>query len=120
MIGLDADLAARAIGSEVGFAKVFTQGFIYRRLPGRRGVVFAAGARLGLADGFDRGVAQVDDNGNPVIGPDGEPVIEIVSDLPASERFFAGGDTTVRGYALDRLGTPRRSTGTASPRAATP
>ncbi len=105
LLGLDADLAARAIGSEVGFAKVFTQGFIYRRLPGRRGVVFAGGARLGLADGFDRGVAQVDDNGNPVIGPDGQPVIEIVSDLPASERFFAGGDTTVRGYALDRLGT---------------
>src|SRR5262249_38309575 len=28
-------------------------------------------------------------------------------DLPASERFFAGGDTTVRGFALDRLGTPQ-------------
>ena len=27
------------------------------------------------------------------------------SELPASERFFAGGDTTVRGFALDRLGT---------------
>ena len=26
-------------------------------------------------------------------------------DLPASERFFGGGDTTVRGFALDRLGT---------------
>ena len=26
--------------------------------------------------------------------------------LPASERFFAGGDTTVRGFALDQLGTP--------------
>ena len=24
--------------------------------------------------------------------------------LPASERFFAGGDTTVRGFSLDRLG----------------
>ena len=24
--------------------------------------------------------------------------------MPASERFFAGGDTTVRGFALDRLG----------------
>ena len=31
----------------------------------------------------------------------------MVTDLPASERFFAGGDTSVRGYALDRLGTPR-------------
>ena len=27
-----------------------------------------------------------------------------VGDLPQSERFFAGGDTTVRGFALDRLG----------------
>ena len=26
--------------------------------------------------------------------------------LPASERFFAGGDTTVRGFALDQLGAP--------------
>jgi outer membrane protein insertion porin family len=41
-----------------------------------------------------------------VLGPDGQPVVEVVSDLPASERFFAGGDTSVRGYALDRLGTP--------------
>ena len=30
--------------------------------------------------------------------------MSIVQDLPASERFFAGGDTTVRGFALDRLG----------------
>jgi outer membrane protein insertion porin family len=32
--------------------------------------------------------------------------VDVVTDLPASERFFAGGDTTVRGYALDRLVTP--------------
>ena len=29
----------------------------------------------------------------------------VIRELPASERFFAGGDTTVRGFALDRLGT---------------
>ena len=28
------------------------------------------------------------------------------TDLPASERFFAGGDTTIRGFALDTVGTP--------------
>jgi outer membrane protein assembly factor BamA len=39
--------------------------------------------------------------------------------LPASERFFAGGDTTVRGFALDRLGTARRSIRKASRKAAT-
>ncbi len=52
-----------------------------------------------------RTVAEVDADGNPVLGPDGEPVVQTVTDLPASERFFAGGDTSVRGYALDRLGT---------------
>jgi outer membrane translocation and assembly module TamA len=31
--------------------------------------------------------------------------VDVVEDLPASERFFAGGDTTVRGFVLDRLGT---------------
>jgi outer membrane protein insertion porin family len=31
--------------------------------------------------------------------------VAVVQDLPASERFFAGGDTTVRGFSLDRLGT---------------
>jgi outer membrane translocation and assembly module TamA len=28
----------------------------------------------------------------------------VVSDLPVSARFFAGGSTTVRGFPLDRLG----------------
>jgi outer membrane protein insertion porin family len=106
LIGWDNDLAARAIGSEVGFVKSFAQGFFYRRLPGRRATVFAFGGRLGLASGFDREVVSLDEDGNPVLGPDGQPVVEVVSDLPASERFFAGGDTSVRGYALDRLGTP--------------
>ncbi len=41
----------------------------------------------------------------PIPGPDGEPIVDVVQDLPASERFFAGGDTTVRGFSLDRLGT---------------
>ena len=106
LFGWDNDLAARVIGSEVGFVKSFAQGFFYRRLPGRRATVFAFGGRLGLASGFDREVVRLDEDGNPVLGPDGEPVVDVVSDLPASERFFAGGDTSVRGYALDRLGTP--------------
>jgi ssDNA-binding Zn-finger/Zn-ribbon topoisomerase 1 len=38
------------------------------------------------------------------LGPDGQPIVDVVQDLPASERFFAGGDTTVRGFSLDRLG----------------
>jgi len=55
-------------------------------------------ARLGLATGFPRDV--------DVIGPDGNPIVVDQRDLPEAERFFAGGDTTVRGFALDTLGTP--------------
>ena len=94
LIGADAELAARRIGSEVGFFKTFLQGFAYRQLPGS-GSVAVLGARLGLAAGFPRVVMQ-----------DGQAGTVVVDDLPASERFYAGGDTTVRGFALDRLGTP--------------
>ena len=122
IIGFDTSVAAKAYGSEVGFVKSFAQGFIYRRLPGR-GFVLAAGARVGLAVGFAQPVpppreiaalpqgeitqaliASTDGRlFRPVAGAEIFPTE--LKELPASERFFAGGDTTVRGFALDRLGT---------------
>lgn len=98
LVGLEGEVAARAIGSEVGYVKGFWQGFVYRRLPGTDRVVVATGVRLGLATGFARTV-------DIVPGPDGEPT-DVVKDVPASERFYAGGDTTIRGFALDRVGAP--------------
>jgi outer membrane protein assembly complex protein YaeT len=89
LVGADTTLALRWLGSEVGFAKTSLYGFIYRRLPGSTPWTVAAGVRLGLAEGFPRTV-------------DGT----VVEDVPASERFFAGGDSTVRGFVLDRLGMP--------------
>ena len=129
VLGVDTSVAAKAYGSEVGFVKSFVQGFIYRRLPGR-GWVLATGARLGVAVGFAQDVppvleiarlrqgygAQARANSPPrrSLGEVGRAVdraeVElfpsVIRELPASERFFAGGDTTVRGFALDRLGTP--------------
>ncbi len=90
--GLDVELAARRIGSEVGFFKTFLQGFSFRRLPGSPAVL-ALGARVGLSTGFPRPVPRA-----------GQTII--VDDIPASERFYAGGDTTVRGFVYERLGTP--------------
>jgi outer membrane translocation and assembly module TamA len=92
-------VAARAIGSEVGFVKTFVQLFDYYRLPVARRIVIATAARIGVARGFTRTVPQE-------VNPDGSVTPGTVQDLPASERFFAGGDTTVRGFSLDRLGTP--------------
>jgi outer membrane protein assembly complex protein YaeT len=106
LVGVDGQITARGIGAEVGFTKTFLQGFTYRRLPGRRRIIVAAGARLGLAGGFPREVVRLDADDHPVVGPDGRPIVDVVEDVPASERFFAGGDTTVRGFVLDRLGAP--------------
>jgi outer membrane protein assembly complex protein YaeT len=103
-LSANAQLAARRIGSEVGLAKSYVTAQLFRRVPRTNQVVFAASARLGTAVGFARSATQVDAEGNTVFGPDGRPVVATIKDLPASERFFAGGDTTVRGFALDQLG----------------
>jgi outer membrane protein insertion porin family len=94
LLSFDATLAARAIGSEVGFAKGFWQAFVYRQVPKTGGAVLAAGARLGLANGFTQAVQE----------PDGSTTV-IAQEIPAAERFFSGGDTSVRGFALDQLGS---------------
>lgn len=94
-ISASGQVAGRAIGSQVGFLKSFVTAQTFRTLPGRRGIVFAASARLGAAVGF--------------------PTDAGSRDLPASERFFAGGDTTMRGFSRDRLGvshTPFRDSDT--------
>jgi outer membrane protein insertion porin family len=130
VLGVDTAVAARAYGSEVGFAKSFVQGFIYRRLPGR-GWVMAAGARLGVAAGFAQDVPPVleiahlrqrfhlrqgfggQDGGQASVHGALTRAVDraetglfpsVIREVPASERFFAGGDTTVRGFSLDRLG----------------
>jgi outer membrane protein insertion porin family len=86
-------LAARAIGSEIGFVKTVFTAQAFRIVPRTNRVVFATNARLGLATAFPRGV--VESTGD----------LEVTRSLPQSERFYAGGDTTVRGFALDRVGS---------------
>ena len=105
VLGTDLELALRALSSEVGYVKSFGQAFVYRRLPGGRPFVAAAGLRLGVARGFERRVPRLDAEGQPALDASGTPIVDVVADLPASERFFAGGDSTVRGFALDRLGS---------------
>jgi outer membrane protein insertion porin family len=78
----NAQIAARAIGSELGFAKTFLTAQMFRLVPHTNRIVFAGSARLGMANGFN-----------------------VEGQLPQSERFYAGGDTTVRGFALDRVGS---------------
>ena len=91
VLSIDAEIAARAIGSEVGFIKTFMQAFVYRVVPGAPRLVVAAGARVGLARPFVRSVevfprAPVDPEG---LGDVVASPIEIeVGELPLSERFL--------------------------------
>jgi outer membrane protein assembly complex protein YaeT len=89
LTGVETTLSLRSLGSELGFAKTLLQGFLYRRVPTNSAFIVAAGGRLGWAHGFG-GLLE-----------DGT-----FNDVPASERFFAGGASTVRGFVLDRLGMP--------------
>lgn len=98
------DFSARKLGSEVAFVKAFTQGSIVRPIRDSNRLMYGFRVQLGLARGFVRSVEVLDANGDPIIGPNGEPLTNLVADLPASQRFFAGGSTTVRGFQLDRLG----------------
>jgi outer membrane protein assembly complex protein YaeT len=81
VVGITTQLAAKAIGSDVGFVKSYFTAQAFHPVPGAPGLVLAGNAALGVARGF---------------GTDAQ--------LLASERFFAGGDTTNRGFALDQLG----------------
>lgn len=107
----EASMASRALGGEVGFLKTYLQGYWFKRLPGKRGVILATRTSVGMADGFPREAQPTDANGKPI---EGDPII--IEDLPASERFFAGGDTTIRGFALDTVGTPKTISPSGFPR----
>jgi outer membrane protein assembly complex protein YaeT len=72
------ELSTPGLGSDLRFLKDFTQ--YSQFVPVGRGLVLASGVRLGLARTFDDEV------------------------LIPSERFFAGGATSVRGYREDDLG----------------
>jgi outer membrane protein insertion porin family len=97
-LGANVQLAAKRLGSTAGFAKSFFTVQAFRPVARGREAVLAAQARVGLATAFPRDVVTI---------VDGQEIV-LVNDrnLPKPERFFAGGDTTVRGFALDTLGSP--------------
>jgi outer membrane protein insertion porin family len=110
-LSFESSMASRATGGQVGFIKTYLQGHWFKPIPGAPRVIFATRASIGLADGYAREVPATDEQGRPI---DGSP--EIVEDLPASERFFAGGDTSIRGYALDTVGAPETISASGFPR----
>ncbi len=70
--------ANSALGSEINFTSVFTQFSLFRPA---KGAVIAASARFGWNQPYGR-----------------------TQSLPITERYFAGGSTTLRGFSLDDAG----------------
>ena len=79
-------VAAKAYGSEVNLASVFGQTQMNRRV--YKKTVLATSFRLGLKEPFGSTL-----------------------EIPISERFFAGGSTTLRGFGLDLAGPLDPATG---------
>ncbi len=82
---LDVEWSAKALGTEVPYIKGLAQQFFYIRLPHQ--MVGAIGLRLGVAQ---------------TLLPDVDTLI------PIAERFFIGGATTLRGFALDEASPKRK------------
>jgi outer membrane protein insertion porin family len=93
LFSFDHSLAARELGGNESFNKFFGEYQRYDTPGALWGATIAIAARLGLAGLF----RVTDRDGNGVIS---EPERR----LPISERFFAGGATTLRGFRFEEAG----------------
>lgn len=101
------ELAPKLIGSEVGFVKSQFQYSLYRAIDPTHRFIGAARVWVGLAHGF-ASQPLLNPAGQQVCATPSAPVCQpvFVAALPASERFYAGGGSSVRGFDQDVLGVP--------------
>ncbi len=78
---IDVSLAVKPVGSAVNFLRVFLQNSTYH--PIGRWLVFARSVRFGVQTPYGNSLS---------------------TDIPLPERFFAGGGTSLRGFALNQAG----------------
>ncbi|HEY3128300.1 MAG TPA: POTRA domain-containing protein [Acidobacteriota bacterium] len=83
---IDLQLVPRILGSEAQFGRLFLQQQYFRPFPRAPKTIFATSVRFGWLKPFGKNTAGTQ---NPI---------------PISERFFAGGSTSLRGFRLDQAG----------------
>lgn len=93
LFSADHSLAASQLGGNESYNKFFGSYQRYDEMGWLNGTVFAMSARVGLAKLFE--VTDRDHNGI---------ISEPERRLPISERFFAGGATTLRGFRFEQAG----------------
>ncbi|HEV8130071.1 MAG TPA: outer membrane protein assembly factor BamA [Acidobacteriota bacterium] len=87
----DLQFVPRFLGSEAQFVRLFLQQQYFRPLP-RKQPILATAVRFGWLKPFGK---------NPV---DTSLPEDLRNPIPISERFFAGGSTSLRGFRLDQAG----------------
>jgi outer membrane protein insertion porin family len=87
------NVSVPSLGANIGFNKFQASYNFYRTFPRVRNTTVAARAILGLANVFKE---------NNRFGPPDFPGLEKI--LPISERFFAGGSNTLRGFEFESAG----------------
>ena len=96
-MGAEAEVFGRALGSEADFTKVYAQFYFFREVLPK--TIWAQAVRAGAASPFGRSQEDPTSTGDAVSG------------VPPSERFFAGGDTTLRGFERDLVGEADATSG---------
>jgi outer membrane protein insertion porin family len=92
-LSVDYALALKALGGNLSFNKLLLSYRRYWKASRLRDTVFASSVQLGLANIL----SPTDRNGDNVID-------DADRRLPISERFFAGGSTTLRGFNFEEAG----------------
>jgi outer membrane protein assembly factor BamA len=96
----DFSVASTAIGSSASFTRFFYQNSTYYPIKGH--FSFARSIRIGILEPFANTVTLT------FPPQEGTPLPELI---PLPERFFAGGGTSLRGFALNQAGPRDSSTG---------
>jgi outer membrane protein assembly factor BamA len=85
----DFQVSAEALGSEADFTRFYAQVYTFREV--FPNTVWAQAVRVGAAVPFGRSKEDPASTGDPESG------------VPPTRRFFAGGDTTIRGFKLNEV-----------------
>jgi outer membrane protein assembly factor BamA len=86
----DLQVSGRQLGSDADFSRFYAQIYTFREL--FPNTVWAQAVRVGIGVPFGRSEDDPASTGDPQSG------------MPPTRRFFAGGDTTIRGFELNRVG----------------
>lgn len=105
----DVSVASTGIGSSASFLRLFFQNSTY--YPIKRRFSFARSFRIGILEPFDNTQSLTFPAPTPTQCTASAPAGPTPEIIPLPERFFAGGGTSLRGFALNQAGPRDPCTG---------